>query len=126
MKPIPTIPFSTLGPSSAIQSPLRIDNAGRRDAEGLFGCVAQYGVHFFQRHSSWIGPIEGIFKHPFTDANSLLRAVRLLKRVENKAELTTEEQMSAFHALGYFQGFLNSSNLWEKLDRAVHFSSHGG
>jgi hypothetical protein len=42
VKPIPTIPVSTLAPSSAIQSPLRIDNAGRRAAEGLFGCVAQY------------------------------------------------------------------------------------
>ena len=42
VEPIPTIPSATLGPSSAIQSPLRIDNAGRRAAEGLFGCVAQY------------------------------------------------------------------------------------
>src|SRR5262245_35226918 len=40
--PIPTIPSSTLGPSSAIQSPLRIDNAGRRTADGLLGCAAQY------------------------------------------------------------------------------------
>jgi hypothetical protein len=42
VKPIPTIPSSTLGPSSAIQSPVRIDNAGRRTADGLFGCAAQY------------------------------------------------------------------------------------
>src|SRR5205807_679562 len=62
VKPIPTIPSPTLGPSSAIQSPLRIDNAGRRAAEGLFGCLAQYD-HFFQRHSCWLGPIEGIFGH---------------------------------------------------------------
>src|SRR5262245_63935393 len=42
VSPTPTIPSSKLGPSSAIQSPLRIDNAGRRVAEGLLGCAAQY------------------------------------------------------------------------------------
>lgn len=31
-----------LGPSSAIQSSPRIDNAGRRTADGLPGCAAQY------------------------------------------------------------------------------------
>jgi len=40
--PIPMIPSSKLGPSSAIQSPLRIDNAGRSVADGLPGCAAQY------------------------------------------------------------------------------------
>jgi hypothetical protein len=39
---MPTIPSLTLDPSSAIQSPLRIDNAGRRTADGLPGCAAQY------------------------------------------------------------------------------------
>src|SRR5215469_11646953 len=40
--PIPTIPSPTLGPSSAIQTPLRIDKLGRRSAVGLSGCAAQY------------------------------------------------------------------------------------
>ena len=40
--PRPTIPSSTLGPSSAIQSPLRNDKLGRRSADGLSGCAAQY------------------------------------------------------------------------------------
>jgi hypothetical protein len=39
---MPTIPSSTLGPRSAIQSPLRINNLGRRTADGLPQCAAQY------------------------------------------------------------------------------------
>jgi hypothetical protein len=63
VKPIPTIPFSRLGPSNAIQCPLRIDNAGRRAAEGLFGCIAQYDSISSNAIRAGIGPIEGIFKH---------------------------------------------------------------
>ena len=58
---------------------------------------------------------------PLTDGNSLLRAVSLMKRAENRAELTTEEQMSAFNAFGYLEGFLNSSKMWERLDKACPF-----
>jgi hypothetical protein len=56
-----------------------------------------------------------------TDGNSLLRAVRLVNRVENRAELTNEEQAFASFTFGYFEGFLSSSFLWEKLDRACPF-----
>jgi hypothetical protein len=42
--PIPTIPFSTLGPRSAIHNPLRSDNCGRRVAVALLGCAAQYFI----------------------------------------------------------------------------------
>src|SRR5215471_12708486 len=38
--PSPTIPSPTLGPSSAIQSPLRTDKLGRCCADGLWGCAA--------------------------------------------------------------------------------------
>src|SRR5215472_5481178 len=37
--PSPTIPSPTLGPSSAIQSPLRTDKLGRCCADGLWGCA---------------------------------------------------------------------------------------
>ena len=39
--PIPTIPFSIFGPSSAIQRSLRTNSLGRRISEGLFGWAAR-------------------------------------------------------------------------------------
>ena len=39
--PIPTMPFSTLGPSTAIQRSPRKNSWGRRTADGLLGRVAQ-------------------------------------------------------------------------------------
>jgi hypothetical protein len=39
--PIPTMPSSMLGPSSAIQRSLRKDSLGRRVADGLSGCALQ-------------------------------------------------------------------------------------
>ena len=40
--PMPTIPSSTVGPRRAIQRPLRMNNLGRRTADGLPQCAAQY------------------------------------------------------------------------------------
>ena len=64
VEPIPTIPSSMLGPSSAIQSPLRIDNAGRRTTDGLPGWAVQYD--FISSNAVRAGsiPSEAILNNP--------------------------------------------------------------
>ena len=56
-----------------------------------------------------------------TDGNSLARGMALVKRAQASGVLTADEKNTALSTVNYLRGFLGSSSLWSRIDKASPF-----
>jgi Rap1a immunity proteins len=58
---------------------------------------------------------------PITDGNSLSEGLRLWKKLDAHGNLSSTEVASAFHAVGYLEGFLGGCGTWYALGSNTPF-----